>query len=744
LKLTLKHLAVLWTVLPLFVFAQTEDVLLTSILQIIREVDKKTNTFTVESSFEMVRKGVRNGDLREQSIGYIQLAEIYYSGGKYSEALINYERAATAFVNVGEDAYASYAYLCASQSALIIDESEKSQKFEELAYNSIENQTIRTSVLKIINTTSAILKNDGQYSRALTLLLFSLQINKEKEDLLALSDSHTQIATIYRYWGYYEKAIVHALDAVQYGKESEDKKSLSIATTNLGNVYKELKQYTPALNYYRIAEGLEKNSKDSFGLGIVYTSIGEVLTGMQQYDSADTYLNRALQIKKLRKDVRGVGITLMALGQLEDYRGNQSKAFAYLNDAIKILTELNDNRNLVLAYLHTASLFKKTNNLEKEFEALTSALSISKNYNFREYQRECYFALSSHYEKKGDYVRSLENYKLFHSISGSISSSTDTSRINEVRLLRLVNQKENTISILKKDNEIDELKISTQNLFLQGLIGLGVLFALLIAFFVWRYKKAKTTAVQLQEQAAEIQRQTKELEKLNTTKDKFFSIIAHDLRNPFVAVLGYSDMLRDEIDILTREEIVEFANRIKNSNQQLYKLVEDLLTWARLQSSNVHLERSSVLLAEIGENVEDIVMQQAQAKGVTIVNEIPRNIYAFVDPRMLQSTLTNLVTNSIKFTNRGGKIILSALAGEKTVSISVEDTGIGIPQSDIDKLFRIDIKYTRLGTDEEEGTGLGLLLVKEMVERNGGDITVKSAVEEGTVFTITLPVAPKD
>lgn len=722
-------------------FAQTENVLLTSIIHTIREVNQKTNTFTVESSFEQVRKGVRNGDLREQSIGYIQLAEIYYSSGKYAEALINYERAANTFVELGEDAFASYAYLCASQSALIIDETGKSQKFEELAYKRISNQEVRTLVLKIINSVSAILKNDAQYSRALTLLLFSLQINNEKEDLVALSDSHTQIATIYRYWGYYEKAIVHALDAVQYGKESNNKKSLSIATTNLGNVYKELKQFGQALTYYRSAEALEKAASDSFGLGIVFTSIGEVFTGMQQYDSASIYLNKALQIKNSRSDTRGVGITLMALGQLEDFRGNQSKAFTYLNQANKILLQSNDTRNLVLCYIHTAALNQKTGNSDKELEALTNALSIALKYNYREYQKEVYFGLASYYERKGDYVRSLENYKLYHSISGTISSGTDTLRINEVRLLRLVDHKENTISILKKNNEIDELKISSQNLVLQGLMIFGVLLLIFVGFVVWRYKSAKKTASRLNEQAVEIQRQSKELEKLNITKDKFFSIIAHDLRNPFVAVLGYSDMLREDIDSLTREEIVEFANRIKNSNQQLYKLVEDLLTWARLQSSNVHIERNAILLYEIAENIEDIVRQQAESKGVMVVNEVPKNIYGYVDSRMLQSTLTNLVTNAIKFSHSGGRVTLSGVEGEKTVSISVEDTGIGIPKEDLDKLFRLDIKYTRLGTDDEEGTGLGLLLVKEMVERNGGEVTVKSEVNSGTVFTITLPSA---
>ncbi len=235
-----------------------------------------------------------------------------------------------------------------------------------------------------------------------------------------------------------------------------------------------------------------------------------------------------------------------------------------------------------------------------------------------------------------------------------------------------------------------------------------------------------------------IKKYTSELEELNANKDKFFSIISHDLRSPFQGLLGLSNILAEEFDDLDIDEIKLFASNIHNSTKNLFNLLENLLQWSRIQTGKLELKPVSIdLQEELLYNI-NLLRENATKKDIKIINEINESISVTTDLNILNSTIQNLISNAIKFTFPGGEIKISAISSGNFIELSVSDTGTGIKKEDLDKLFRIDTQYTTQGTDRESGTGLGLTICKELLEKQGCDIWVESEPGKGSKFTFTL------
>jgi PAS domain S-box-containing protein len=230
-----------------------------------------------------------------------------------------------------------------------------------------------------------------------------------------------------------------------------------------------------------------------------------------------------------------------------------------------------------------------------------------------------------------------------------------------------------------------------------------------------------------------------ELKELNATKDKFFTIIAHDLKNPFISLLGFSELLHKNIDKYDKTEISYFANLINNAAIQTFNLLENLLLWANTRRGKIVFYPEKLNLSELINERLEILNTIALQKNITINNNIPVNFEVIADKNMLKSIIHNLVTNSIKFTHNGGQIDLYTVANHKNIEITVKDNGIGISEDHQEKIFKIDINHTTEGTAKERGTGLGLILCKEFVEKHGGKIWVESEIGKGSEFKFTLP-----
>lgn len=239
----------------------------------------------------------------------------------------------------------------------------------------------------------------------------------------------------------------------------------------------------------------------------------------------------------------------------------------------------------------------------------------------------------------------------------------------------------------------------------------------------------------------ELQAKNAQLAELNASKDKFFSIISHDLRSPFSVMMGQAQLLAANVDRYSQMELKAQLEKLSASADKLYTLLENLLTWSRLQRGAMVYTPEPFLLNEIIEDNLALFLSKAEQKDITLNSRLNAEMTVYADYQMVNTVLRNLVSNALKFTPAGGRITLSAQAQDGQVEITVRDTGVGIAPDDLAKLFRIDTQYTQMGTAGETGTGLGLSLCKDLVEKNGGRIWVESVVGQGATFRFTLPLA---
>jgi signal transduction histidine kinase len=255
-----------------------------------------------------------------------------------------------------------------------------------------------------------------------------------------------------------------------------------------------------------------------------------------------------------------------------------------------------------------------------------------------------------------------------------------------------------------------------------------------------RQKIIERYADQLASLNKKLQSSEMELRELNASKDKFFSIIAHDLRNPFQALIGMTNMLRTGYELFTEEELLEQIGVIESAAENTLQLIENLLQWARAQTGRIQFEPQEFELVVVaGENVY-LIDEAAKQKNITVKNDVPDGLVTFADRNMVTTIIRNLITNAVKFTHKGGCITVSAAEKDGLIEVSVEDNGIGMEEDIKNGLFRIDKHQTTKGTENEKGTGLGLILCKEFVEKHGGNIWVESTKGKGSKFFFSLPV----
>lgn len=244
---------------------------------------------------------------------------------------------------------------------------------------------------------------------------------------------------------------------------------------------------------------------------------------------------------------------------------------------------------------------------------------------------------------------------------------------------------------------------------------------------------------EIKELTKKLEEAEQQVEKLNANKNKYFSILSHDLKSPFNSLIGFSDILVEDFDDLSKEEIKKYADIISVSTHNLYNLIDNIVQWSKLQRNTIEFVPAIINLRSEVIYVFDLLSINAAKKNITLVNKVNPDIKLLADKSMLHSTLQNLILNAIKYTNKDGRVVVEASDKKLFTEIIIADTGVGIKKENIEKLFRVEKSFSTKGTENEQGTGLGLIIVKEMVEKHGGKIKVSSVEGKGTAFFIEYP-----
>ncbi|OQX75618.1 MAG: hypothetical protein B6D61_10045 [Bacteroidetes bacterium 4484_249] len=603
----------------------------------------------------------------------------------------------------------------------------------QLAKLTNDNSKIAESY-KLIGLGNSFLNN---YNIAIEYYFKALQI-WESESLsnkvnIKLGEINFLISEIYQSLENYTLAAKFLEKSLNYYKQTSDK---GIAKTINGialNYYQQDNNDT-ALIYFSKLLSFYENLTDSIGIAGVYNNRGMVYMNLQDYGQAFDNYTKALYLYSKLGDKRRQSVTLFNLATIEGKLQNYSEKIKYLNEAINILESVKFHRGVVKVQMSLAThyLYYETDFTKVEFY-LKKALFNAEKYEFKDFIIDIYQLYSDLNVIKGNYKKAYE-YEQINKLKRDSLYKKNMESIAEMRMKYETEKRRKEQELWEKETKIKELSINKQKNLRNYLISFLILALILVIVIYSRYKlKQKTNKL--------LTGQKQQLEIANITKDKFFSIIAHDLKNPMAASYSLCDLLYENYRELSDEQKYETICTIKKSTAFTYELLENLLQWSLSQSGRMKFDPKKINIENIISNNISLLAGSAQKKDINLISIIDKNILVFGDENMISLIIRNLVSNAIKFSNPGDEIKVNADVVDGYITISIEDNGIGMSKEDLEKLFRIDVNTTTIGKSKEKGTGLGLILCKEFVEKNGGKIWVESELGKGSIFSFTLKKA---
>jgi len=370
------------------------------------------------------------------------------------------------------------------------------------------------------------------------------------------------------------------------------------------------------------------------------------------------------------------------------------------------------------------------------------ALETAKSTEALELTRDAADVLSKTYAKQKQFSKAYQVLELFKKTSDALRNDEYVREITRLDMENKFKSQQEQQRLEQQTKDLEQAaKMKRQILLRQAFFAAFILVSLLAAAIFRSFRIKQKANRLLAKQQKEIEAQRDQLHELNVTKDKFFSIIGHDLRNPFSALIGLTKLLVSEFDNFPKDQIKELLESIYKSSENTYNLLGNLLEWARSQTGRIQWHPEDIELNQVARSTVELLTRNAHQKNIRVQNEINGKTMVTADKNMLQTVFRNLISNAIKFTPDGGLVTIRSRETDNFIETRVSDTGVGIAGKDIEKLFRIDTHFSRSGTKDEQGTGLGLILCKEFLAKNGGKIWVESQVGKGSSFIFTLPTA---
>ncbi|OGV07036.1 MAG: hypothetical protein A2499_16255 [Stygiobacter sp. RIFOXYC12_FULL_38_8] len=589
----------------------------------------------------------------------------------------------------------------------------------------------------------------------------SMSLSEKIGDIHLQAKALNYQSVIYRDQGAYEKSLAFSTRSLQLAQSVSDQTQIAYSYNNISTIYRLMGNYSAALEkLYRALEIFE-SIKDKVGIGYCYYNLGFVYMRQENFDKALENFETTVKIRESLNDAEGKTKALGRIAEIYLRKGENQKALTIFREVEKAYSNFDDQRSLISIRMGLAELYKRNNDLKKALYERKHALELSekfadvigivtnasemgviyalagnisegkkfleygastaKKYNSSELKLTNYKSYAEFFEIRKDYTNAYKYAKLLKQYQDSIYKKEKSTAISEVEAAYQLNKKEREKELVQKDLEKNQQLIKYWTLISVLFVGLSIVAILL-------YFLKRRTTVKLRE--------------LNATKDKFFSIIAHDLKNPITAQFTLTSMIIENYKDMGKDELLELIEAVDKAGKQTYRLLENLLYWSRAQIGRLEYDPKEIFLDEMIRESYDLLFDNAKAKNITLVPVAQSSFAAYGDEEMIKTVLRNLISNAIKFTNQGGTVRVELEKKKEQRIVRVIDNGVGIPPEYLDQIFRIDVVASTPGTEGERGTGLGLILCKEFVEKNGGKLRVESEEGKGSTFSFSLPVKP--
>ncbi len=591
-----------------------------------------------------------------------------------------------------------------------------------------------------------------------------LSLSQENMWLKGKALSDLMYGSIHTLKGNYSNAVEFFMKALNYFELINDRENIGVSFYKLAYVFYQIEDFKTAYQYNaRSIQILEKFDNDK--LMTAYNGIGLVYYTMAKDDSALFFFEKAkeLALKKKNKSIQ-----IFSLGNIANiYLSNReyTKALDNFDQVKKLSINQGDIHSLLITYLNISDIleqmseeedntFQKKNLLNQSLIYADSALTLSNDINSTVYRSYAFEQLSSSYKSIGKYKTALQFYELFFLTNDSVFNNEKLFEIKKFEKQYQNDKQKMKLALIQKEETIDKNYIKKQKLIIVFTVGAIAVISLLVVLLYFLYRKKIITnhilklkndninnqRLKIAGQRDKLSELAFELKKSNKTKDKFFSVLAHDLKNPFQSLTGFSELLIQQVKQGDFSNALKFSKYIYETSNNTYVLLENFLNWARVQTGVLKYNPEIFNLLDLVNESIEIVKYFSDEKQIKINIEVDKQVVVYVDKHMINTILRNLVSNAIKFTNEKGTIhIKSDKIENDFINIIIQDNGVGMKPEVLRNLFKIS-SYSSMGTQQEKGTGLGLIICKEFAVLNKGDLYASSEVDKGSTFTLKIPI----
>ncbi len=554
----------------------------------------------------------------------------------------------------------------------------------------------------------------------------AITLSKNIEDKTYLIQSYTKLGITYRSIDSLDKALENFLNGLEIAKETDNKKWQSNCLNYLGSSYLQYGQNEIALKYYNKSYQIALNLNDSLALSNALNNIGIVYWRGNLLDSSFNYIHKSMLISRDLKDSAGLVSSFNNLGMLQSELGNLKRALGYYNQAYALAINLNNKWEIANIINNLSVLKMKLGLLDEVENDLRKALTISIEIKSELLESDTYYNLSDYYKEKKDFENSLVAFKKHHDIKTKLINEETSDKITSL---------EKDFEIRNKDRNLEKLsEANTIQYYLIILLATSlVVVGILIFIYFRKFSENKSLSI-------ELRKYNDDLERLSDEKNKFFTLISHDLKAPLYNISNLSNLMKMYANDMDEAERDTTLDQLNVSSKQLLTLVDNILLWSRTQVGNMENNPEPLNLNSIVSECIDILSPFANDKDIELVTstDYTENIDIKADYTLLSTAIRNLISNSIKFSNRGHKVVVRTASYNGDIRIDVVDTGVGITKVIQKEILRGNASTT-LGTNNEKGSGLGLKITKEFIEMTGGQVTLESQEGKGTTFSIILP-----
>lgn len=583
----------------------------------------------------------------------------------------------------------------------------------------------------VLNLLGTAYRYQSQYAKAINTYNNGLALVDSLKNQRTYMAITTNKAAIYEALGNMSKAVATYQDGINFAEAIKDSSFLATALNNLGNLYFEEENFKEAQTYLKEAIAISESRKLYTTLFRATHNLASTERDLGNYDKARELFQQAWALhQKIRPNsppiqlLYNMGMYHLRISELEE-------AEEHFRESLTHSQKAGIPPGLFYNSIGLGDVALARENYASAINFYNDALDIARKVGAPPFRVTATQKLYEAYKEKGNFEQALTFHELSQQVSDSLTEAQQDKQLALAETELGLRQQQKINQLLQEKQKQQEARITIQNWLIAASV--AVILAILISLYLFYRSNADKQRIN-----EELQAQRNQLQELNRVKDKMLAIISHDLRSPLASMQGMLYMLREEG--LSKEEIKEMASHLEMSVNQNLSMMDNLLAWAQEQMSGLELDLEPVVIRDIVEAVFENCEFRARHKGIILKNEVTSELKVKADPNLLNLILRNLISNSIKFSKEGDEVTVRAKEYNGEVLFEVIDTGIGIPKQNQDSLFGLN-NHSRTGTKNEKGSGLGLQLCKEFIEKQEGEINIDSTEGVGTTIKFSLPKA---